>query len=132
MTKSQLLLNKYVTQVSITSNLTNKGKKKPHYTTNAPLHSQWHHGFTYRRPITSRHLIPSTDEINSISWTLKIATAQVDETSATVDDSPIRDYAHPEEYSIHRRRRTQWIKSQKYKRRFSQAKASRFLYVGYS
>ena len=79
-----------------------QGRKHPHYTTNAPLHSQWHHGFTYRRPITSRHLIPSTDEINSISWTLKIATAQVDETSATVDDSPIRDYAHPEEYSIHR------------------------------
>ena len=35
-----------------------------------------------------------------------IATAQVDETSATVDDSPIQDYALPEEYSIHRRIRT--------------------------
>ena len=72
------------------------------------LHSQWHHGLTDRRPITSRlywpirstdnqSLIPSTDVIQ-LSFTLKMTTAQVVETSVSVNNnSPFPDCVHPDD-----------------------------------
>ena len=41
-------------------------------------------------------MIPSTDEIQ-LTLTLKMATAQVVETSVTVNNSPIQDYVHSDD-----------------------------------
>ena len=41
-------------------------------------------------------MIPSTDVIQ-LTLTLKMTTAQVVETSVTVNNSPIQDYVHPDD-----------------------------------
>ena len=41
-------------------------------------------------------MIPSTDEVQ-LTLTLKMTTAQVVETSVTVNNSPIQDYVHPDD-----------------------------------
>ena len=47
--------------------------------------------------INNQSIIPSTDVIQ-LTLTLKITTAQVVETSVTVNNnSPIRDYVHPDD-----------------------------------
>ena len=78
------------------------GSKSTNYITS--LHNQWHHCLTDRRPITSRRnqvndqrIIPSTDVIQ-LTLTLKMTTAQVVETSVTVNNNgPIQDYVHPDD-----------------------------------
>ena len=72
------------------------------------LHSQWHRGLTNRRPTTSRlnwpirskpeFLIPLTDVIQ-LTLTLKMTTAQVVETSVTVNNSSIQNYVHSDDYA---------------------------------
>ena len=47
--------------------------------------------------INNQRIIPSTDVIQ-LTLTLKMTTAQVVETSVTVNnDSPIQDYVHPDD-----------------------------------
>ena len=46
--------------------------------------------------VNNRRLIPSTDVIQLTS-TLKMITAQVVETSVTVNNSPIQGYVHPDD-----------------------------------
>ena len=46
--------------------------------------------------INYQSIIPSTDVIQ-LTLTLKMTTAQVVETSVTVNNSPIQDYVHPED-----------------------------------
>ena len=47
--------------------------------------------------INNQSIIPSTDEIQ-LTLTLKMTTAQVVETSVTVNNnSPIKDYVHPDD-----------------------------------
>ena len=41
-------------------------------------------------------MIPSTD-VTQLTLTLKMTTAQVAETSVTVNNSPIQDYVHPDD-----------------------------------
>ena len=41
-------------------------------------------------------IIPSTDVIQ-LTFTLKMTTAEVVETSVTVNNSPIQDYVHPDD-----------------------------------
>ena len=45
--------------------------------------------------VNNQSLIPSTDVIQ-LTLTLKMTTAQVVETSVTVNNSPIQDYVHPD------------------------------------
>ena len=66
------------------------------------VHNQWHYRLTDRRPILSnqvynQRIIPSSDVIQ-LTLTLKMTTAQVVETSVTVNNnSPIQDYVHPDD-----------------------------------
>ena len=46
--------------------------------------------------INNQSIIPSTDVIQ-LTLTLKMTTAQVVETSVTVNNSPIQDYVHPDD-----------------------------------
>ena len=46
--------------------------------------------------VNSQSIIPSTDVIQ-LTLTLKMTTAQVVETSVTVNNSPIQDYVHPDD-----------------------------------
>ena len=43
-------------------------------------------------------LVPSTDVIQ-LTLTLRMTTAQVVETSVTVNNSPIQDYIHPDDHT---------------------------------
>ena len=63
------------------------------------VHSQWHHGLTDRRPITSRLYWPIRSiNVIQLSLTLKMTTAQVAETSVTVNNnSPFPDCVHPDD-----------------------------------
>ena len=52
-------------------------------------------GNSYQRRTNDQSIIPSTDMIQ-LTLTLKMTTAQVVETSVTVNNnSPIQDYVHP-------------------------------------
>ena len=46
--------------------------------------------------ICNQSIIPSTD-VTQLTLTLKMTTAQVVETSVTVNNSPIQDYVHPDD-----------------------------------
>ena len=46
--------------------------------------------------INNQSIIPSPDMIQ-LTLTLKMTTAQVVETSVTVNNSPIQDYVHPDD-----------------------------------
>ena len=46
--------------------------------------------------INNQSIIPSTD-VTQLTLTLKMTTAQVVETSVTVNNSPIQDYVHPDD-----------------------------------
>ena len=46
--------------------------------------------------INNQSVIPSTD-VTQLTLTLKMTTAQVVETSVTVNNSPIQDYVHPDD-----------------------------------
>ena len=46
--------------------------------------------------INNQSIIPSTDVIQ-LTLSLKMTTAQVVETSVTVNNSPIQDYVHPDD-----------------------------------
>ena len=46
--------------------------------------------------VNNQSLIPSTDVIQ-LTLTVKMTTAQVVETSVTVNNSPIQDYVHPDD-----------------------------------
>ena len=48
--------------------------------------------------INNQSFIPSTDVIQ-LTFTLKMTTAQVVETSVTVNNSPIQDYVHPNDHT---------------------------------
>ena len=48
--------------------------------------------------VNNQRLIPSTDVIQ-LTLTLKMTTAQVVETSVTVNNSPIQDYVHPDDHA---------------------------------
>ena len=54
-------------------------------------------GNSYQRRANDQSIIPSTDMIQ-LTLTLKMTTAQVVETSVTVNNnSPIQDYVHPDD-----------------------------------
>ena len=48
--------------------------------------------------INNQSFIPSTDVIQ-LTFTLKMTTAQVVETSVTVNNNPIQDYVHPNDHT---------------------------------
>ena len=48
--------------------------------------------------VNDHSLIPSTD-VMQLTLTVKITTKQVVETSVTVNNSPIQDYVHPDDYA---------------------------------
>ena len=48
--------------------------------------------------VNNQSFIPSTDVIQ-LTFTLKMTTAQVVETSVTVNNSPIQDYVHPNDHT---------------------------------
>ena len=52
--------------------------------------------FKINNEINNQSIIPSTDVIQ-LTFTLKITTAQVVETSVTVNNRPIQDYVHPDD-----------------------------------
>ena len=56
----------------------------------------WRCLYQVERQINNHSLRPSTDVIQ-LTLTLKMTTAQVVETSVTVNNSPIQDYVHPDD-----------------------------------
>ena len=59
--------------------------------------------------VNNQSLIKSNDVIQ-LTLTLKMTTAQVVETSVTVNNSPIQDYVHPDDHTQPTYKMTPWFK----------------------